>query len=255
MKEPPGQSTFSWARAFTLIELLAVIGVIAILAAMLLPVLAQTKNKAHLTNCINNIKQQGTALALYADENSEYYPAWIRWVSYGGQSSTLKPGDPGYWAVIPNGGQVDQADRPLNKYIGNSLNVFRCPADHGDADWPGVNSCWDAYGISYIMAFWFDTGGVKHVGGASEFWSESDPGFNNQGPMKSSEMARAPALKLILSDLPWYGRDVNDVASAWHNYLGKPHFPTLFGDGHVENFLFPTNIPNTTLPDPINGFW
>ncbi|EEF63004.1 hypothetical protein Cflav_PD5639 [Pedosphaera parvula Ellin514] len=43
--------------------------------------------------------------------------------------------------------------------------------------------------------------------------------------------------------------------SAWHNFLGKPLFPTLFGDAHVANFLFPTNISNATLPNPDNEFW
>lgn len=119
----------------------------------------------------------------------------------------------------------------------------------------GVNSCWDAYGVSYFMAYWFDSGGVKHVGGESEYWSASDPGVNNQGPIKSSEIAKAPTLKVILSDFPWYGRDVNNVASAWHNVLGRPRFPTLFGDGHVEYFLFPANIPNAAPPNPTNGFW
>jgi prepilin-type N-terminal cleavage/methylation domain-containing protein/prepilin-type processing-associated H-X9-DG protein len=68
----------SRSRAFTLVEMLVVIGIIGILAAMLMPSLAKAKAKAHQTKCLSNLRQMQLALKMYASDFNEEYPCRMR---------------------------------------------------------------------------------------------------------------------------------------------------------------------------------
>ena len=95
------------APGFTLIELLVVIMIIAILAAILFPIFAQVKKRAQLVTCINNLRQLGSAVRLYTEDNS----------------SRLFGANYPYTEL--NGTAIIAAYKP---YLRN-IKVFYCPAD------------------------------------------------------------------------------------------------------------------------------
>jgi len=74
--------------AFTLIELLVVIAIIALLASMLLPAVSRSKAKAKDLTCINNLKQTGLGLRMWANDQGDKYP-WSVDQSKGGSQGSL----------------------------------------------------------------------------------------------------------------------------------------------------------------------
>lgn len=99
------------SRGFTLIELLIVIAVIAILVAMLLPVLAQSREKARQVACLNNLNQIGMAVVQYAQDWDEKLP----------MNSYQATDERGLPCIVPAGVAV-------LPYL-RDKRAFRCPSE------------------------------------------------------------------------------------------------------------------------------
>jgi prepilin-type N-terminal cleavage/methylation domain-containing protein/prepilin-type processing-associated H-X9-DG protein len=98
-------------HAFTLVELLVVIGIIALLIGILLPTLSRVQQQSRKTACLSNLRQLGTALILYANENRGRLP--------NGNAPTV-------WD------DYDGANRMITEFNATcvkSAKVFYCPAD------------------------------------------------------------------------------------------------------------------------------
>src|SRR3954469_23807997 len=128
--------------AFTLVELLVVIGIIALLIAMLLPALNKAREGARSVACLSNMKQIATATIMYANDNKSQMPNIANWLCWsrkvdpitGISNPSAADQNISMSSLTPYLGakQVDHVatNQDANRVNEKLENVYRCPSDN-----------------------------------------------------------------------------------------------------------------------------
>lgn len=212
------------ANGFTLVELLVVIGIIALLISMLLPALNKARRAAKNTQCLSNLRQLGAAVYLYLNDNKFIFPAGQVIEPDGTLFKRTQCGWVGKRGTALYGYDHLPADvRPLNKYMGrfgpdNEVEVARCPED--TASLGEGQSMYDVFGTSY--------GANIIVAGTL-----SDPDDPWAG--KRYSQVRQPSRIVLLADegayYPGWSADYTAKQYYWHSK--DIIWNVVFVDGHA----------------------
>jgi prepilin-type N-terminal cleavage/methylation domain-containing protein/prepilin-type processing-associated H-X9-DG protein len=206
-------------RAFTLVELLVVIGIIAVLISMLLPTLKSARVAAIRLNCQSNLRQLGMLWHMYANENKGAFPD-------NGQGF-------GTWELIPD----FQKQIFVEKYKYRSPKLFYCPSFIGwtfgsfpEDDWDKPAST-SAAGTNWLLGY-----SIYAASENARLWDIAAKS-NLPPPYRANE--RQLAERPLIMDItikygPPYSSNITWGYSAHFDRGPKPSGAnTLFGDGHV----------------------
>jgi prepilin-type processing-associated H-X9-DG protein/prepilin-type N-terminal cleavage/methylation domain-containing protein len=225
-------------KAFTLVELLVVIGVIATLIALLLPALNRAREQAKQIKCASNLRSMGQAMVMYTDE----------WKFFPGCYNTAH--SPPY-AVWPT---------RLRLYLGGINDVFYCPSQEGWARWqPTIGMTGAQAAAAADEGYGYNTGEILLNPTTIPF----SYGYNDWGctlvqpaatpqtqkglggdqpryPLKASRVKAAAEMIAIGDNVPSGNWDYNLDPLNPSEAVGNVHHGganILFCDGHVDWYM------------------
>jgi prepilin-type N-terminal cleavage/methylation domain-containing protein/prepilin-type processing-associated H-X9-DG protein len=252
---------------FTLVELLVVIGIIAILVSLLLPSLNRARESARRTQCLSNIRQISMAFFMYTGENKGWFPSVA---VFGGQlgypSNTvghpqMTPtwvGWPEDWIVWRNKQAEDPLEGSIISYMNNpSPSVMRCPSDDTGlraSSFGGID-----YPYSYVMNSYLSYGAVYNPHSTMPGFDSpaTSPGYNNLNPYKMDYAWRITQVKNSASKALVYEADER-VLRDGRGQMASPssgaavlNIIMMVAIRHDAKRVIPDNIPTAGPSGPI----
>jgi len=233
-------------RAFTLVELLVVISIIAVLAAILLPAMSRSQSVAQSVKCQANLRQMGSALTLFTNENNNILPN----SAYGSPAAPTTNGATYKWmdAIFP---------------YAPKERIFLCPSDPGAKYTYAKNLVAGASSTDY---------GSYGLNGAYRDAGDAQTPPRSAAYLVNRLQIAEPARTVWVTDTNNRGEANGSFGFSWANSGSNPTITstsprqlekiierhrggtnTLFCDGHVELRKLETLAVSRSITDSING--